>query len=161
MPATPTRWTSSTSWSPRSTGSSGCPPGERPRSSSPTTTPTAGTTTYAADRHPVDDPAEDALTGPGPCGTAAPGAYQDRCGYGPRLPLLVISPWAKRNSVDHAITDQTSILRFVEDNWSLGRIGNQSFDAKAGSLDGMFAFNGRPHTQRLILNLVTGEVVRH
>jgi phospholipase C len=106
-----------------------------------------------------NDPAEDALTGPGHCGTAAPGAYQDRCGYGPRLPLLVVSPWARRNSIDSQITDQTSIIRFVEDNWSLGRIGNQSFDAKAGPLDGMFAFNGRPHTQRLILNPITGEVV--
>ena len=26
---------------------------------------------------------------------------QGRCGYGPRLPLLVISPWAKQNFVDH------------------------------------------------------------
>ena len=71
-----------------------------------------------------NDPAEDALTGPGHCGTgAAAGAYQDRCGYGPRLPLLVISPYARSNYVDHTLTDQTSILRFIEDNWSLGRIG--------------------------------------
>jgi phospholipase C len=108
-----------------------------------------------------NDPGEDALTAPGHCGTAAPGAYQDRCGYGPRLPLLVVSPWARRNSVDSQITDQTSIIRFVEDNWSLGRIGNQSFDAKAGPLDGMFDFSGPPHTARLILNPITGEVVHH
>jgi phospholipase C len=106
-----------------------------------------------------NDPAADALTGPGHCGTAAPGAYQDRCGYGPRLPLLVVSPWARRNSVDGQVTDQTSILRFVEDNWNLGRIGNQSMDAKAGSLDGMFNFGAHPHTSRLILNPITGEVV--
>ena len=43
-----------------------------------------------------------------------PGA---RCGYGPRLPLLVISPYARENYVSHALTDQTSILRFIEDNW--------------------------------------------
>lgn len=46
------------------------------------------------------------------------GGYQDRCGYGPRQPLLVISPYAKVNFVDHTITDQSSILRFVEDNWN-------------------------------------------
>jgi phospholipase C len=103
-----------------------------------------------------NDPANDALTGPGHCGTAAPGAYQDRCGYGPRLPLLVVSPWAKRNAVDGALTDQTSILRFVEDNWGVGRIGNQSLDALAGSLDGMFDFHHLRH-DRLILNPVTGE----
>ncbi len=47
------------------------------------------------------------------------GAYQDRCGYGPRLPFLVISPYAKQNNVDHTLTDQTSVLRFIEDNWGL------------------------------------------
>lgn len=67
--------------------------------------------------------------------------YQDRCGYGPRLPLMVISPYAKPNFVDHKVTDQSSILRFIEDNWKVGRIGNQSFDAKAGSLENMFNFH--------------------
>jgi phospholipase C len=106
------------------------------------------------------DDAADALTGTGRCGTAAAGSYQDRCGYGPRLPLLVVSPWSRVNSVDNQLTDQTSILRFVEDNWNLGRIGNQSFDARAGSLDGMFSFS-HPHMGRLILNPVTGEVAHH
>ena len=91
------------------------------------------------------------LTGPGACGngaTALPGVNparlhaQGRCGYGPRLPLLVISPWAKHNFVDHTLTDQTSILRFVEDNWLGGkRIGAGSFDAIANSIDNMFDFD--------------------
>jgi phospholipase C len=101
--------------------------------------------------------ADDALSGTGQCGTPKAGAYQDRCGYGPRLPLLVISPFAKSNFVDHALTSQTSILRFIEDNWSLGRIGNQSFDATAGSLDNMFDFS-RP-IPGLFLNPSTGEPV--
>jgi phospholipase C len=101
------------------------------------------------------DPANDALTGSGLCGQIAAGAYQDRCRYGPRLPLLVISPYARRNSVDHWVTDQTSILRFIEDNWGLGRIGDQSFDEKAGSLDGLFKNHGNKH--RLILDPGTGE----
>jgi len=84
------------------------------------------------------DTDQDALTGPGHCGTAPAGAAQARCGYGPRLPLLIISPFAKNNYVDHAITDQSSILRFIEDNWDLGQIGNGSFDERAGSLFGMF-----------------------
>jgi phospholipase C len=73
--------------------------------------------------------------------------------------LLVISPWAKRNYVDHAVTDQSSILRFIEDNWSLGRIGNGSTDAIAGTLNGLFDFDGRPEGQRLILDPQTGTVV--
>ena len=79
-----------------------------------------------------NDPKYDRLLGEnGLCGQAPAGAYQDRCGYGPRLTFLVISPYAKVNYVDHQIIDQTSIIRFIEDNWNLGRIGNQSFDVKA------------------------------
>ena len=98
----------------------------------------------------------DALTDPGSCGTAKAGAYEGRCGYGPRLPLMVISPYAKKNFVDNTLTDQSSVLRFIEDNWNLGRVGNQSFDALAGSLTNMFAFNDRDGG-RLILNPQTGE----
>ncbi len=101
--------------------------------------------------------AEDALTGTDQCGTGTPmGGYEDRCGYGQRLPLLVISPYARENYVYNSLTDTTSILRFIEDNWSLGRIGGGSFDAIAGSIDGMFNFTHKIST-RLILNPATGE----
>ncbi len=82
--------------------------------------------------------AADALSGAGACGTgtaALPGVgitqpAQGRCGYGPRIPMLVISPWAKQNFVDHTVTDQSSIIHFIEDNWLNGtRIGSGSFDA--------------------------------
>jgi hypothetical protein len=57
----------------------------------------------------------DALTGPGACGSGPTiSNQQGRCGYGLGLPLLVISPFAKRNFVDHTVTDQSSILRFIE-----------------------------------------------
>ncbi len=102
------------------------------------------------------DPAYDALSAPGACGTAKAGAYQDRCGYGPRLPLLVISPFARVNSVDSSVTDQSSVLRFIEDNWRLGRIGNQSFDAYAGSLDNLFNFHDH-RAGKLFLDPTTGE----
>jgi len=100
---------------------------------------------------------QDALTGTD-CGHAKAGEFQGRCGYGPRLPLLVISPFARRNFVDNTLTDQSSILRFIEDNWSLGRIGNQSFDARAGTITNMFDFGGQ-HRERLILDATTGQVV--
>ena len=104
------------------------------------------------------DPNYDFLSGPGMCGKAKqPGAYQDRCGYGSRLPLLVISPYAKQNFVDHSITDQTSILRFIEDNWGLGRIGDQSFDAKAGSLENLFDFSDGRNSNRLFLDPRSGQ----
>ena len=94
-----------------------------------------------------NDQRNDRLLGPqGLCGHAPAGLAQDRCGYGPRVPMLVISPYAKTNFVDHSLTDQTSILRFVEDNWGLGRMDNQSFDAKAGSITNMLDFSSSNRT---------------
>jgi phospholipase C len=82
---------------------------------------------------------------------------QGRCGYGTRQPLLVISPYAKTNHVDHTLTDQTSVLRFIEDNWLGGkRIGQGSFDAQAGKLDGMFDWT-HASAKTLILDPETGE----
>jgi len=76
--------------------------------------------------------------------------YQDRCGPGPRQPLLVISPYSTSNKVDHTPTEQTSITRFIEDNWHTGRIGDASFDARANSLSGMFDFRHPNNTQVLL-----------
>jgi phospholipase C len=99
---------------------------------------------------------DDFLNGAGSCGNGAGSQFQGRCGYGPRLPLLVISPFAKANYVDHTVTDQSSILRFIEDNWNLGRIGNGSADAYAGSLMGMFNFGSS--APAVILDPATGQV---
>ena len=112
--------------------------------------------------------AADGLTGPSACGNAAlslPGVNVaanphalGRCGYGPRLPLMVISPWAKQNFVDHTVTDQTSVIRFIEDNWLGGqRIGSGSFDALASPIDQMFNFAKLRSNGTLCLNPNTGE----
>ena len=104
----------------------------------------------------------DALTGVGLCGgnpAKVAGGYQARCGYGTRLPFLVVSPWAKRNFVDHHVTDQTSIIRFIEDNWQTGRIGDSSFDALAGDIQPMFDFRDHTLARPLLLNPATGEVI--
>jgi len=103
----------------------------------------------------------DALLGQGSCGslTSAMAGLRGRCGYGPRLPLLVVSPWAKTNFVDHTTTDQTSVLRFIEDNWALGQIGRGSFDGLAGSLANLFDWARQPRTTPLVLNPFTGLVV--
>ena len=107
-----------------------------------------------------NDPANDALLGPERlCGLPSAGAYLDRCGYGPRLPLLVISPFAKSNYVGHTTADQSSIIRLIEDNWGLGRLGDQSFDAMAGSLLGLFQF-GAAKTPALFLDPTSGEPAR-
>jgi phospholipase C len=115
----------------------------------------------------------DFLTGAGKCGnpaTALPGVSAanthalGRCGYGPRQPLLVISPWAQRNFVDHSVTDQTSVLRFIEDNWLGGqRIGQGSFDSLASPITQMFDFtndNQDEGSGKLILDPKTGQPVQ-
>jgi phospholipase C len=112
----------------------------------------------------------DALTAPGMCGAAAPALAgftgtthaQGRCGYGPRQPFLVVSPFAKHNFVDHTVTDQTSVLRFVEDNWLGGQRIPGSFDAIANSITQMLEFKRHGDdgdNDRLFLNPTTGEVV--
>ena len=88
----------------------------------------------------------DTLSAPGQCGAGAsqvPDGQQARCGVGPRLPLLVVSPFARRNFVDSTFTDQSSVVQFIEDNWLGGeRIGGGAADAMAGTLDHMFSFHG-------------------
>jgi phospholipase C len=80
-----------------------------------------------------------------------------RCGYGPRLPFLVISPFAKRNYVSHALIDQTSIVRFIEDNWLGGqRLTGVSFDNFAGALTDLFDFTAPP-APPLFLDPQSGE----
>jgi phospholipase C len=107
--------------------------------------------------------ASDTLNGPGKCGNTGISdlTTQGRCGVGPRTPLLVISPWAKQNNVDNTFTEQASIPKFIEDNWSLGRIGSESADAAAGTLENAFDFNQRyGHAPAVILDPTTGEVTQ-
>jgi phospholipase C len=110
----------------------------------------------------------DALVGPGSCGngnSALPGIdasnphAQGRCGFGPRLPMMVLSPWAKVNFVDHSLTNQASVITFIEDNWLGGkRLGRGSFDGISNSITGMFDFKSAPRKHKLFLNEKTGEV---
>jgi len=128
---------------------------------------------YSPNRNPSVT-MQDLLNGSGTCNAGGEGSVQrsqplngidgnpaqGRCGYGPRLPLLVVSPWAKSNFVDHTVTDQTSIMRFIEDNWlDSKRLGQGSFDQLSGSLDNLFDFSNKnaPNAQTLILNEDTGQ----
>jgi phospholipase C len=108
--------------------------------------------------------AQDQLNGPSKCGNGTPlkdalgDPIQGRCGYGPRQPLIVISPFAKKNFVDNGLTDISSVLRFIEDNWGTGQIGGGSFDALAGQITNMFDFSDTSWGERqLILNPHTGD----
>jgi phospholipase C len=111
--------------------------------------------------------AADTLTGATACGapsvTTTIGKVLGRCGLGPRLPLIAISPYAKVNYVDHNLSDQTSIINLVEYNWHLPSIAG-SFDARLASsgrpfdLSGMFDFSAA-HANPLFLNSATGQAL--
>jgi phospholipase C len=96
---------------------------------------------------------------PGPNSNGKP--VQGRCGHGPRLPFLVISPWANKNYIDNTPTDQASIPRFIEDVFlNSQRLGGGSFDATAGTLMNMFNFTSTvaPNPNVVLLNPTTGVV---
>jgi phospholipase C len=103
--------------------------------------------------------------GPSPQTKAPLAGEQGRCGFGPRLPMLVISPFARVNHVDSNLTDQASIINFIEYNWHLRGIPGSADqvlskrDRSEGikfDLAGMFDFK-HPQGQKLILSPVTGE----
>jgi phospholipase C len=55
--------------------------------------------------------------------------------YGVRVPVAVVSPWAKPHSVSHVVHDHTSILRFIET-----RFGLPSLTARDAAADPMLEF---------------------
>ena len=63
---------------------------------------------------------------------------RDQLGLGPRVPTLVISPYARRGYVDHATYDFSSLLRFVERRFGLAPLTTR--DAHAADLSGSFDF---------------------
>jgi phospholipase C len=95
------------------------------------------------------------------------GGEQGRCGFANRLPMLVISPYAKQNYVDSNVSDQSSIINFVEYNWGLKGIPG-SFDGALAKTDkhehiafdlaGMFNFGAQPNLTPVLLDPTTGEV---
>ncbi|HEX6527815.1 MAG TPA: alkaline phosphatase family protein, partial [Streptosporangiaceae bacterium] len=106
----------------------------------------------------------DSLTGTGQCGSqvskvpvnSAGQPEQGKCGLGPRLPFLVISPWAKRNYIDNTMIDQSAVVKFIEQNWGVPAMGNGAADDAAGSINSMFSFRG-PFNSALFLDPATGE----
>jgi phospholipase C len=110
----------------------------------------------------------DALTAAGMCGSLASQVpvnssnqpEQGKCGLGPRLPFLVISPWARSNFVDNTLTDLSSVVKFIEYNWNMAPMGNGAADTAAGTILNMFDFS-RHHglNRRLFLDPTTGEPV--
>ncbi len=91
---------------------------------------------------------------------------QGRCGLGPRLPMIAISPCSAPDAVDHDLSDQASIINFIEYNWNLPAIPGsfdqalKSTDASEGipfDLAGMFDFSSCDQPA-LPLDPATGQI---
>jgi phospholipase C len=73
----------------------------------------------------------------------APPPHPDIYGFGPRVPTLVISPWAKPGYVDHTQYSMDSVMRFIEDLKGLTPL-NQWRDKVANAMLGSFDFTQKP-----------------
>jgi len=62
--------------------------------------------------------------------------------YGPRVPMMVISPYARPHFIDHQQYDFGSIVRYVEDTFGLARMG--PYDTHAASIAGSFDYAQTP-----------------
>jgi phospholipase C len=69
-------------------------------------------------------------------------AQVDAFGFGIRVPMLVISPYAKQGYVDHRLGEFSSVLRFIEDNWGLSQLTHR--DRRADNMAYDFDFSQQP-----------------
>jgi acid phosphatase len=65
----------------------------------------------------------------------------DAFGDGTRIPLIAVSPFAKKGAVDHSYTDHVSVLKFIEANWGLAPLSARSRD----HLPNPIADDGNPY----------------
>jgi phospholipase C len=65
----------------------------------------------------------------------------DFFGDGPRIPLIVVSPFSRGGRVVHSYGDHASILKFIEKNWGLAPITHRSRD----NLPNPVARQGNPY----------------
>ncbi len=78
----------------------------------------------------------------------APPVLDTQGGPGFRVPMLVISPYVPANEISHTVYGFGSIIKFIEDNWSLGSLGTT--DQSSTSIIDMFNFDQKPRKYKLI-----------
>jgi phospholipase C len=72
----------------------------------------------------------------------------DNFGFGPRVPFLIISPWAKRGHISHTTLEFSSVLKFIEERFDLDALTER--DQDANDLIDSFDFNHRPREPLLL-----------
>ena len=71
-----------------------------------------------------------------------PPPVADRLGVGPRVPLMIISPWVKRGYIDHNVLEFSSVLKFIEERFGLPRLTER--DTLSGDMLDSFDFTQSP-----------------
>ncbi len=89
-----------------------------------------------------------------------PPAYVDYDGLGFRLPMIVVSPYAKQGYVSHVHYEHGSILRFVEDQFGLGRLSASDTRATSPAKD-CFNFNLAPRKFQVIPTVLGKDYFLH
>lgn len=74
--------------------------------------------------------------------------HVDEYGMGPRAPMLLVSPWARRGYIAHQTLEFASVLKMIETIWDLPSLTER--DANASDMLDLFDFSGTPN-RRLIL----------
>jgi len=72
----------------------------------------------------------------------------DAFGYGPRVPMIVISPYAKPGYIADGVYDFTSVLKFIEERWGLSHLTAR--DGKARDMRDVFDFDQKPNPPLVI-----------
>jgi phospholipase C len=77
----------------------------------------------------------------------------DSLGLGPRVPLLVISPYAKPGYISHQQGEFSSFAKFVETNWGLPNLGQRDALATTSNLTDFFNFSQHPQAPLVLPQL--------
>jgi phospholipase C len=77
-----------------------------------------------------------------------PPPHVDLWGFGPRVPMLLISPWAKPGFIAHDTLEFSSVLKMIETIWDVPPLTAR--DRSAGDMLNLFDFTQRPNP-RLVL----------
>ena len=77
----------------------------------------------------------------------------DTLGLGPRVPLIVISPYAKAGYISHQQSEFSSFVKFAETNWGLPNLGQRDSLTSISDLTDYFDFNQTPQSPLILKHI--------
>jgi phospholipase C len=77
-----------------------------------------------------------------------PPPHVDLFGFGPRVPMLLVSPWARQGHVAHETLEFSSVLKMIETIWDLPALTER--DRRASDMLSLFDFQGEPAPRKIL-----------